>query len=81
MLVHGVIPSHAQDLSLPFSEIHEVPVYPFLQPDEIPLNGSTTTSIMPFTKMLNSIGPSVDPWGTPLVTGFQVDFMLVSTML
>ncbi|NXV25094.1 SSF1 protein, partial [Cepphus grylle] len=25
------------------------------------------------TKTLNSTGPSTDPWGTPLVTGFRVD--------
>lgn len=28
-------------------------------------------------KMLNDIGPSTDPWGTLLVIGLQMDFVLL----
>lgn len=32
-------------------------------------------------KMLNRIGPSIDPWGTPLVTGLQLGFVqLIPTL-
>jgi len=31
--------------------------------------------------VLNRTGPSIDPWGTPLVTGLQLDFMLLITSL
>jgi len=39
---------------------------------------SSSRSLM---KMLNRTGPGIDPWGTPLVTGLQPDFMLLITML
>lgn len=32
-------------------------------------------------KMLNDIGPSIDPWGTLLVIGLQMDFALLITTL
>lgn len=28
-------------------------------------------------KILNSIGPRINPWGTPLTTGLQLDFVLL----
>jgi len=31
-------------------------------------------------KMLNGIGPSVDPWSTLLITGLQLDFMPLITV-
>jgi len=31
------------------------------------------------TKMLNGTGPIIDPWGTPLVSGLQLDFVLLIT--
>jgi len=37
--VRGVIPLQVQD----FVELHEIPVGPFLQPVEVPLDGSTTS--------------------------------------
>lgn len=32
-------------------------------------------------KMLNDIGPSIDPWGTPPVTDLQLVFVLLVTSL
>ena len=40
VLVHGVIPLQVQDFAFAFVELHEVPVSLFLQPVEVPLNGS-----------------------------------------
>jgi len=40
--VHGVNLPQAQDFSLIFVELHEVPVSPFLQPSMVPLDVSTT---------------------------------------
>jgi len=34
-------------------------------------SNSSSRSLM---KKLNKTGPSTDPWGTPLVTGLQLDF-------
>lgn len=31
-------------------------------------------------KMLNNTGPSVDPWGMPVMTGLQLDFVLITTL-
>lgn len=42
-LVHGVTPSQAQDFAHLTAELHEIPVSPLLQPDEVPLSGSTNT--------------------------------------
>ncbi|KAK4818982.1 LOW QUALITY PROTEIN: hypothetical protein QYF61_022649 [Mycteria americana] len=42
ILVHGVVPPQVQDLALLLVEVHEVPVSPFLQPVEVPLDGSMT---------------------------------------
>ena len=42
ILVHGIVPPQGQDFALPFAELHEVPLGPFLQLDEILLDGSTT---------------------------------------
>ncbi|KAK4831783.1 hypothetical protein QYF61_019096, partial [Mycteria americana] len=40
--VHGVVPPQVQDFALPLVELHEVPASPFLQPVQVPLDGSTT---------------------------------------
>lgn len=32
-------------------------------------------------KILNRTGPTIEPWGTQLVTGLQLDFMLLITTL
>jgi len=32
-------------------------------------------------KWLNGTGPSIDPWGTPLVTGLLLDFVLLITIV
>lgn len=42
VLVRRVIPPLGQDLAFPFVKLHEIALCPFLQPDRIPLNGSTT---------------------------------------
>ena len=42
MLVPGVVLLQGQGFGFPVVEVHEVPVSPFLQPDEVPLDGSTT---------------------------------------
>jgi len=31
-------------------------------------------------KVLNRSGPTIDPWGTPLVTGLQLDFPQITTL-
>lgn len=40
--MHGVVPSQDQDLSLPIVDLHEI--FRVLQPVEVSLNGSATTS-------------------------------------
>ena len=89
-------------LLLPWGRIWHFPLLnfmrfisdPFLQPVQVPLNGTTPLSFVssanllrahsasssrPLTKGFNSIGPTTDPWwtplGTPLVTCFQLDFL------
>ncbi|KAK4832711.1 hypothetical protein QYF61_025172 [Mycteria americana] len=42
VLVHGIVPLQVQDFALPLVEPQEVPVSPFLQAVEIPLDGSPT---------------------------------------
>lgn len=42
VLVNEVITSHVMDLSFSFKDLHYIPLCPFLQASEIPLNGSTT---------------------------------------
>ena len=42
ILVHGVVPPQVQDFALLLVEPHEVPVSPFLQPVQVPLDGSPT---------------------------------------
>ncbi|GAB0186707.1 ectonucleotide pyrophosphatase/phosphodiesterase family member 3 [Grus japonensis] len=42
LLVPGVVPPQVQDFALPLVGLHEVPVNPFLQPVEVPLDGSMT---------------------------------------
>lgn len=37
--VHGVVPPKVQDMTFAFAELHKVPVKPFLQPLQLPLNG------------------------------------------
>ena len=34
-----------------------------------------------FMKILNSIGPNIDPWGTPLVIDFQFEKEIFTTTL
>ncbi|GAB0181886.1 cAMP-dependent protein kinase inhibitor alpha [Grus japonensis] len=41
VLVDGVVPPQAQDFALPLVELCEIPVSPFLQPVEVPLDGIT----------------------------------------
>jgi len=38
----GVVPPQVEDFALLVVELHEVPVSPFLQPVQAPLDGSTT---------------------------------------
>lgn len=42
VLVFAFFPHQVQDLALLITELHEVPVVPFLQPTEVPLDGQTT---------------------------------------
>lgn len=70
----------------------------FLQPVEIPLDGSTTFwcinhssqiciickpegALFPISHITNDTGLSIDPWSTPAVTGLQLDFVLLITIL
>ncbi|KAK4827979.1 hypothetical protein QYF61_022681 [Mycteria americana] len=41
VLVHGVVPRQVQNLAFSFTEVHKVPVSSFLQPVQVPLDGST----------------------------------------
>jgi len=34
-----------------------------------------------FVKLINSVGPSIEPWGTPLMNGLQLDFVPLITTL
>ncbi|KAK4831516.1 hypothetical protein QYF61_018100 [Mycteria americana] len=40
VLLPGIIPPQVQGFGLPFAELHKVPVSPFLQPVQVPLDGS-----------------------------------------
>ncbi|KAK4826730.1 hypothetical protein QYF61_010983 [Mycteria americana] len=42
ILEHGIVPPQVQDFALSLDELHEVPVSPFLQPVQVPLDVSTT---------------------------------------
>ncbi|KAK4832340.1 hypothetical protein QYF61_021869 [Mycteria americana] len=42
VLVPWVVPRQVQNFALPFAELNDVPVNPFLQPIEAPLDGSKT---------------------------------------
>lgn len=42
VLVQGVVPPQGLDLAFAFVDLHDVPISPFLQPTQVPLNGSTT---------------------------------------
>lgn len=39
----GDAPPQLQDLALAFAELHDIPVGPFLQSAEVPLDGSTAS--------------------------------------
>lgn len=43
VLVHGIIPFHVKDFALPFTELDEGLVCPFLLPVKVLLNGNTPT--------------------------------------
>jgi len=92
----GFIPSQVQDFALPFVELHEMPVGPFLLPFKVPFNSKSTiwcsshssqfcifckfadNSLCPpplsLVKILNGPRSSINLWGTPLVTCFQLEF-------
>jgi len=42
VLVHGVVSPQVQNFALPFVDLHEVPISPFLQPLQVLLDGSAT---------------------------------------
>ncbi|KAK4825192.1 hypothetical protein QYF61_025120, partial [Mycteria americana] len=63
-----------QNFALPLVELHEVSVSPFLQPVDVPLDGSMTLQHI-------SHSSHIDPWGTLLVTGYQPDFVSLITTL
>lgn len=76
-----------QDLALGLVAPRQVCTDPPLHPDEVPLgrsrpSGMSTPGLlrvysMPrsasLTTVLKDTGPSMDPWGTPLVTGHHLD--------
>ncbi|KAK4810833.1 hypothetical protein QYF61_008805 [Mycteria americana] len=103
--VHQDPQVQVQDFALPLVELHEVPVSPFLQSVQVPLDGSTTlwhishsSQICVISKLaegtlcliIQIINEDVEHdrtqywgqyWGTPLVTGLQLDFMPLITTL
>lgn len=77
-------------------ELHEIPVSLILQLVEVSLDGSTTLPVLchlqklrvePCYKIQNinetieQTGPSIDMWGAALVTGIQLDFAPLTTIL
>lgn len=74
-MVPGFVPSQAQDFAEGFAE---VPVSSFLQPDEVPLDGSTALWHISSANMLG-IRPSINLWDTLLVTGLQLDLVSLVT--
>lgn len=44
IVVDRIIPSQGQSSAFNFFKLHEIPVKPFVQPDEVPRYGSTTIS-------------------------------------
>lgn len=52
MVVPGVVLPQLQDFALPLADLHEFPVKPFLQPLQVPLDGSKTVwCISPTSKI------------------------------
>lgn len=101
-LVPEFIPPQRQDFVPPFAKFHEVPVWPFLQPFKVPLNGNTAlwytnyfsllcifcrlqdmlSTINQFiNKDFKQISSITSPWGTSLLAGVHLDFMLLFTTL
>lgn len=84
MLVWEVISPQVQDLAFSILQHHDVPVGPFLQTVQVPLNISTHLSFelsanllrlhsrptisRPLIKLLNSTGLSLNPCRIPIVT-------------
>ena len=89
VLVHGLVPPQVQDSVILLVDLHEVPVSPFLQRDKVPLDGSTTLwRVSHFSQfgVINKLAagtlcPIIDPWGTLLITGLQLDFVPLITNL
>lgn len=44
VMVYGVIPPLVQNFMFRFVELHDIPVGPFFQPVEVPLNGCRPSS-------------------------------------
>lgn len=61
--INSIIPPHTQDLALPFLQLHEVPVSPFLQPFEISYKAVVTPWIhLPWvTAPKTRVKPSINP--------------------
>ena len=86
-MVPGFVPHLVQDFALPLTELHEIPVSPFLQPIKVSLDGSVTLCCIshssfvspevyyPLSKSLMErlawIRPHTDPLGALLGGGGQ----------
>lgn len=88
--VHEVIPLHRQDFAFSLVDLHQIALGPIFQPGNTSLSHPSKFCITcehaecvsipssrSLMKILTYIGPSVDPWGTSLVTEFQLDIVLL----
>ncbi|KAK4811173.1 hypothetical protein QYF61_019804 [Mycteria americana] len=84
ILVHGVVPPQVQDFAPPLTELYEDPVSPFLQPVEVPLDGSTTLWCIHHSSqfcVISKLAEGSDPVLTPGVHRLHLDFVPLITTL
>ncbi|KAK4832409.1 hypothetical protein QYF61_022544, partial [Mycteria americana] len=88
-VLHRVVVTQVQDPALDLVEPHTVGLGPWIQPVQVPLQSLPTLKqinapaqfgvVCKFTEgalnplLLNRTGPNTEPWGTPIVTGRQLD--------
>ncbi|KAK4827472.1 hypothetical protein QYF61_018708 [Mycteria americana] len=93
--LHGVVVTQVQDLALSLVEPHTIGLGPSIWPVQVPLStlppnlvpsanllrAHSIPSSRSSIKILNKSGPKTEPWGTPLVTGCQLDLTPFTTTL
>ena len=82
----GAFVTKVQKMELGLVEIHTIGLSPLIQPVQIPLKGLPTSKQIDTSCQLCVIcklteGCETHPWGTPLVTGHQLDVTPFTTAL